>query len=183
MKEALIGVVVGWILSQLTYVFNDWVDKLQKRKDLASEIEDLKKRADSMIESCQFSLENMQKGGYMFTSPSEIYTHVKDAAFPYVFSSYTSTERAGVISVYELVDQINDCVSMPDDSNYEKLKKLCDIEVVATRLSITADEFISNPKNNRLITKDDSFQDEILVPKLNAVFSRYNEASKVMPRQ
>lgn len=176
MKEALIGVVIGWLLSILTMAATTLYKNYRSKQALTAEIEDIEKIAKSMSTTCEYSLGNLVEGGHMFTSPTPLKVHVYSSVYPDLFSSYDSTERAGVKSVYELVDIINDGTKLPDDSDKERFIKLRELHVEAVRLEITAQEFLNNGKNNRLVNRDDSFQDEILMPKIKDTFSLYQEA-------
>ncbi len=171
----LVGVVVGWILSQLTEIVKEKKNREKKVESLYVELSDINAWLSRMKKEAKYSLQLLVLNEDVYSRPGSIYTFVFEEHFHEICSSLTRGARVGFTDCYDSIKTINELISdlkpLIDSENDEKRRKLCSkfeaIYSMAFQTHAKTGYLLQNPSGNldnlrgMAVKLDENLEDEL----------------------
>ena len=113
-QSVLIGIIVGWILSQLTDLVKQKIERKQKIKAVYSELEDLSRWLASLIDTSKLSLQLAIKKAIVTTIPAKLNKLILDEYFHEICMYLPRDARFGITDCYSQIEVLNRLIEKLD---------------------------------------------------------------------
>lgn len=127
--SALVGVGVGWLLSQLTDLAKDTRLKKQKIDSIYIELSDVNAWLERTLKQCKYALQLIVLNQPINSIPAKIHTFIFDEHFHEICINIPRDSRIGLTDSYDCIKNINELIDqlkvLIDSHNDDKIKKIC----------------------------------------------------------
>ena len=170
-KSVLIGIAVGWVLSQLTDVIKRYLDKRKKIKAIYVELSDLSAWLDRMLQTTKHSMQLVLVEDRVTGIPAKLHTYLFDEYFHEVCIDLPRGARFGIVDAHATISHINKLIDHYTDlldesteiTNIGILNKTEDIFVNATHAKFTIDFLLENRKGDLELLKGKALELEVQI--------------------
>ena len=104
---ALVGVVLGWMLGQVTELLKDVHGRKKKLKMVYMELSGLKEWIELLLKRCRLSLQLSSLGKRAFGSPNKLYAPLLEKYYSDIYMDLHSDSRQGLTNVSDSINFIN----------------------------------------------------------------------------
>jgi hypothetical protein len=154
--SVLIGVGVGWLLSQLTDIAKEKRLKNRKIESIYTEASDINAWVERMLKQAKYALQLMVLNERVTSIPGRIHTFIFDEHFHEICMDISRDSRIGLTDTYDSVKTINELIDqlkgLIDQENESQVKKLCQkfeaIYTIAFDVRFKTNYLINNRKGN-----------------------------------
>lgn len=122
---ALVGVLFGWLLSQLTEIVKSHLNKRSKIKAIWVEMDDIRAWLHRMSLTLEENIELILLGERVRSIPAELRTFIIDEHFHSVCAELPREARVGIVDTYNRVKNINRL----NEGLYEVVQKQASVSV------------------------------------------------------
>ncbi|MFP2769377.1 hypothetical protein [Oceanisphaera sp. KMM 10153] len=127
--SALIGVSLGWLLSQLTDLTKDKRRKRKVVESIYTELSDVNAWLVRMLHQTKYSLQLIVLSQEVTSVPGRIHTFIFDEHFHEICMDLSRSARIGLTDTYDSIKTINELINqlkeLIDNQSGSNNKKLC----------------------------------------------------------
>jgi len=127
--SALIGVGLGWLLSQFTDIIKDKRRKSKVIDSVYTELSDINAWLISMLRQTKYSLQLIVLSQRVSSIPGKIHTFIFDEHFHEICMELSRDARIGLTDSYDSINTINELIDqlkeLIDNQSESSNKKLC----------------------------------------------------------